>query len=216
VLAVKDAVLKVAQENLSKRTIAAPFSGEVGARLVSPGQYVNAGTPLVTLVDKARVKVRFRVPERQLSLLRQGQAGRLTVAAWPGETFVGAVDLIDPVVDVATRTAEIRMLADNPEQRLKPGMFARVAVVVESRPHALVIPEAALVPSLSDVAVYAVTAGVARLQPVKVGVRLPGQAEILEGLQADSQFVAAGIQKIVDGMKVVPLPPATNAPTAAN
>jgi membrane fusion protein (multidrug efflux system) len=215
-LAVKSAMLKVARETLAKRTITAPFSGELGARQISPGQYVNAGTPLVTLVDKQRVKVRFRIPERQLSLLGQEQPGRLTVAAWPGETFAGVVDLIDPVVDVATRTVEIRLLADNPEQRLRPGMFARVNVVVETRPNALVIPEAALVPSMDEFGVYAVRDGKARLQPVEIGVRLPGQAEIRKGLQADSEFVAGGIQKIVDGMKVVPLPPATNAPVAAN
>ena len=146
----------------------------------------------------------------------QGQPGRLTVAAWPDESFAGAVDLIDPVVDVATRTVEIRLLADNPNQRLLPGMFARVQVVVESRSNAVVIPEAALVPSMDGFGVYAVQDGVARLRSIQLGVRLPGRAEIRNGLQGNSQFVASGTQKIVDGMKVVSASPDTNVPAATD
>jgi len=211
VRAVKSAVLNVAQENLAKRSIIAPFNGELGARFVSPGQYVTAGTPLVTLVDKDRVKVRFRIPERQLSLLHHGQPGRLSVAAWPDETFAGAVDLIDPVVDASTRTVEIRLLVNNPDRQLRPGMFARVSVVVDTRPDAIVIPEAALIPSMDKFSVYAVRDGIARLQAVELGVRLPGRTEIVEGLEPESEFVTGGIQKIVDGMKVTALPVATNA-----
>ncbi len=215
-LAVKEAALNAAQQELSERFIEAPFDGQVGPRMVSPGQYVNAGTSLVTLVDDVTVKVRFRIPERQLSLIKTGQTGRLTVAAWPDQVFVGTVDLIDPVVDPATRTTEIRMRVPNPDLRLQPGMFARVSVVVETREQSLVVPEAALIPSLENFSIYVVKDGVATLTPVKLGVRLPGQVEILSGLEPSSQFVGSGVQKIVDGMKVVQAAPAEGAPTRMN
>jgi membrane fusion protein (multidrug efflux system) len=215
-LAVKSAVLKAAQQKLSERFIEAPFDGQVGPREVSPGQYVNAGTSLVTLVSAATVKVRFRIPERQLSLIKPGQTGRLTVAAWPDQVFVGTVDLIDPVVDPATRTTEIRMQVPNPDLRLQPGMFARVSVVVNTREQSLVVPEAALIPSLETFSIYLVKDGVATLTPVKLGVRLPGQVEILGGLEPSSQFVGSGVQKIVDGMRVVQAAPPEGSSTQTN
>ncbi|MCZ7636293.1 MAG: efflux transporter outer membrane subunit [Verrucomicrobia bacterium] len=139
-LDVKTALLKTEEERLAKRTLTAPFSGIVGPRLVSAGQYVGAGTPLVTLVDDAQVKVSCRLPERQSALVRLGQPARLRVAAWPDTTFSGHVDLLDAVVDPATRTLAVRVLASNPDFRLKAGMFARVELVVQSRPESLVIP----------------------------------------------------------------------------
>lgn len=213
-VAVKSAALKAARERLEERSIEAPFDGRVGSRRVSPGQYVNAGTSLVLLVDDSTVKVDFRIPERQLAQLKTGQDVNLSVAAYPNRIFQGKVDLIDPVVDQGTRTAGIRCVAPNPDQLLQPGMFARVSVIVQTREHSLVIPEAALVPSLDAFSVYRVQEGRAKLTPVTLGVRLPGQVEVLSGLTADSEFVASGIQKIVDGMKVVPAPETTNAPTA--
>jgi membrane fusion protein (multidrug efflux system) len=88
--------------------------------------------------------------------------------------------------------------------------------VVQTREQSLVIPEAALVPSLEAFSIYRVKDGVATLTPVQIGVRLPGKVEIVEGLSPDSQFVASGIQKIVDGMKVVQAAPPAAAPTAEN
>lgn len=211
ILAVKSAALNAAQQDFSERFIEAPFDGRVGPRRVSPGQYVNAGTSLVMLVDDATVKVSFRIPERQLALLKAGQMASLTVAAWPNREFLGKVDLIDPVVDTDTRTVAIRLVAPNPDHLLQPGMFARVSLVVQTREQSLVIPERALVPSLNAFSVYRVEEGRAKLVPVTLGVRLPGKVEILSGLEADSEFVASGIQQIVDGMKVVPAPAGTNA-----
>jgi len=214
-MAVKTAILKTTQERLAERTLTAPFDGTLGPRLVSPGQYVNAGTSLVTLVDDAQVKVPFRIPERQLALVRDGQEARLRVAAWPDKAFTGRVDLIDPVVDPGTRTAEIRLIAANPARLLKPGMFARVELVVQTRADSLVIAEGALVPSLDRFSVYVVNDERAHLRPVQLGVRLPGQVEIREGLTADSRIILSGTQKVVDGMRVTNAPPAAASPPVA-
>jgi len=153
-VAVKSAALNAAQQELAERSIEAPFKGRTGPRHVSPGQYVNAGTSLVSLVDDSTVKVNFRIPERQLARLKTGQDASLTVAAWPDRRFHGKVDLIDPVVDPSTRTVEIRLTASNPDRLLQPGMFARVSVVVETREQSLVIPAGALVPALDAFSVY--------------------------------------------------------------
>ncbi|MBE7499713.1 MAG: efflux RND transporter periplasmic adaptor subunit [Verrucomicrobiales bacterium] len=212
-LDVKTALLKTEEERLAKRTLTAPFTGIVGPRLVSAGQYVGAGTPLVTLVDDAQVKVSCRLPERQSALVRLGQPARLRLAAWPDTTFTGRVDLLDAVVDPATRTLAVRVLAPNPDFRLKAGMFARVELVVQSRPESLVIPEAALVPSLEQFSVYQVQDGRAHLRPIQLGVRLPGLVEVRGGLTADTRIVVSGLQKLVDGIQVTNAPPVAAGPT---
>ena len=216
-LQVATAARQVAEERLADRTIAAPLDGTLGPRLVSPGQYVTAGAPLTTIVDASRVKISFRIPERQLVEVRVGQKGRLRVAPYPDRAFEGQVDLIDPEVDPATRTAGIRLIASNPEALLKPGMFSHVELVVRTRPDAVVIPEGALVPSLDQFTVFGVENGVARTKPIKLGMRLPGKVEVREGLSGQDEIVVSGTQKLVEGMKVVAAKPAApNGTTPTN
>ena len=210
-LAVRDAMTRVDQERLADREVLAPFDGVLGPRLVSAGQYVNVGTPLVVLVDDSKVKVRFRIPERQLGLVRPGQTGRLRVNAYPDREFTGTVDLISPEVDETTRTAEIRLIVQNPNGLLRPGLFARVELVVGRREQAVVVPEAAIVPSLDRYSVFAVDGDRARKRDVKLGVRLPGKVEITDGLEAGQEFVVSGQQKLVDGSRIAPAQPATAA-----
>lgn len=201
-VSVKVASLQLEQERLAERSIVSPLDGVLGPRLVSPGQYVNVGTPLATLVDDSQIKVRFRISERQLASIRLRQEGRLRVSAYPERVFTGQVDLINPEVDEATRTVEGRLISPNPDALLKPGMFARVELLVGARPRAVVIPEGALVASLDRFSVYVVENGVAKLRTIRLGVRLPGKVEVLEGLPPDQPIVVNGTQKLVDGMKV--------------
>jgi membrane fusion protein (multidrug efflux system) len=202
-LEVQEATFELERRRLEERVILAPFDGVVGPREVSVGQYVVAGTPLVTLVQDSRVKVSFRIPERQLRQLRMGQVGRVGVTAFPGRAFEGEVDLISPEVDPVTRTVEGRLRVPNPERLLRPGMFARVELVVGRRGDALVVPESALVPSLDAFSVFVVRDERARLTPVELGARLPGKVELREGLKAGDAVVISGTQKLVDGTKVV-------------
>jgi membrane fusion protein (multidrug efflux system) len=202
-LEVATAARKVGEERLADRTIVAPLDGMLGPRPVSPGQYVIAGALLGTLVDASRVKVTFRIPERELTRVQLGQKGRLRVAPYPERPFEGQVDLINPEVDEATRTIAIRLIAPNPEGLLKPGMFSRVELIVATRQNAVVVPESALVPSLEQFTVFSVENGVARSRSIKLGMRLPGKVEVREGLSAQDQIVTSGTQKLVEGMKVV-------------
>jgi len=214
---VRRASLQLEKEKLADFTIKASIDAVAGPRMASEGQYISVGTPLVTLVDDSKIKVNFRIPERQLAFVKIGQEARIKVGAYPDKVFTGKVDLINPDVDVATRTAEIRLLAPNPDALLKPGMFARVELVTGRREKATVIPESALVAGLEDFSVYVVNTVVtnkmtnefAKVQPVKLGVRMPGKVEIASGVTTSQQIVVDGTQKLVDGSKVVN---STNAP----
>jgi len=196
------AARRLQEEQVSDMRILAPFAGVVGQRMVSAGQYVDRGQPLVDLVDRSQVKVTYRVPERRLSQIQLGQEVRVTVSAYPDRVFRGVVDLVSPVVDEATRTVLVRAVVPNLDDLLKPGMFARVQTLVERRERSLVIPESALVASLDGFAVYAVNDNQARLTPVGLGVRDRGTAEIRSGLTVGQSIVIRGTQKLVDGMPV--------------
>jgi len=203
-VAAREATYELEARRLEERVVSAPFDGVVGPREVSVGQYVNAGVALVTLVEDAQVKVRFRLPDRHLAVLRTGQTARITVNAFRDVRFAGKVDLVNPEVDVSTRTVEARLVVSNPEGKLRPGMFARVELVVGTKSDALVVPETALVPNLEDFAVYRVVEERAQLAPVRIGVRLPGKAEIESGLKAEDVVIVAGTQKVGEGVKVKP------------
>jgi membrane fusion protein (multidrug efflux system) len=210
-LAAREAEVALYQEQLSDTVVLAPFRGVVGSRHVSIGQYVSPMVVLVTLVDQSQVKVTYHIPERDLARVRTKQPVQLRVAAYPDRTFTGQVDLIDPVVNPATRMVQLRALAPNSDGLLKPGMFAQVETVVDRRPDAVVISERALVPSLRGFDVFVIKDGTAVLQTVKIGVRQPGKVEIAEGLTAGQEIVVGGTQKLVDGAKVAiaaaPVPP---------
>lgn len=201
-VAAREATYELETRRLEERLIVAPFDGVVGPREVSVGQYVNAGVPLVTLVEDARVKVRFRLPERQLALVRTGQTARIQVNAYAGRRFEGQVELVNPEVDPSTRTVEVRVLVANGDGLLRPGMFGRVELVLGTKPDALVVSESALIPSLDEFAVYVVVDERARLVPVKIGVRLPGKVELESGVEEGDVVIVAGTQKVVDGTRV--------------
>ncbi|MBX3746222.1 MAG: efflux RND transporter periplasmic adaptor subunit [Verrucomicrobiae bacterium] len=203
-LAAREATFELESRRLAERTVKAPFDGVLGPRSVSVGQYVQAGAALATLVADDRMKVEFRVPERHLGALEVGKEGRVRVAAFPGRVFAGEVSLIDPEVDAGTRTVGVRLLVPNPEGRLRPGMFARVELVLGRRGDALVVPEGALVPSLDRFSVFRVEESRARLTPVTLGVRLPGKVEVREGIGREATVVVSGTQKLVDGALVAP------------
>ena len=214
-LAAREAEVALYREQLKDTQVTAPFKGIVGGRNVSAGQYVNSSVVLLTLVDNSRVKVSYNIPEKELARVHVGQPASLRVAAYPERKFQGEVDLIDPVVNPTTRMAAVRAIVPNAENLLKPGMFAQVETVVGSRPHALVIPESGVIPSLHGFSVFLVKSGAVTLTPVELGVRQPGKVEIKHGLSVGDEIVVGGTQKLVDGAKVVSgsAPP---APAAAH
>jgi len=200
---------------LDKTVIRAPFAGTVGLRLVSPGAYVKPGDDLANLESLGSMKLDFRVPETYLARLSVGQTLAARVDAYPEQTFEGAIYAIDPALDPETRTVLLRARLPNRDNRLRPGLFARVSLILERRENALVVPEQAIVPLGQTPFVYRVVEGKAAVASVKLGLRRPGQVEILDGLAAGDLVVTDGQLKIRDGAAVtVQAPPGARPPTA--
>lgn len=200
-----EAKVALARARLSKTKINAPFSGIVGFREVSIGAYVGAGTDLVRLVKIDPVEIDFRVPERFLPVLAEGQEITARVDALPKREFHGDVFALDNVVDVNGRSIRVRARIPNPDGVLRPGMFARVNLTTELRKNAVIVPEAAIVPTLEGEYVYRVVDGKVERTDVTIGRRMTGEVEIVEGLSPGDQVVVAGQQKVREGAAVQPV-----------
>lgn len=200
------------QAKLDKMTIKAPFEGVVGLRQVSPGAYVKAGQDIARLEGIGTLKLDFRVPEVFLGRIRASQEAQVNVDAFAGESFRGAIYAIEPAVDEQTRTVLLRARIPNPGVRLKPGMFARVTLVLDTRENALLVPEQALVPRGQHRYVFRLVEGKAVLTKVEIGLRRPGEVEVLRGLTAGETIVVDGQLRLEDGSPVTVM--ADKAPAA--
>ncbi len=202
---VRQATLNRKQRELKDTRITAPFSGVIGARNVSPGQVIARNTLLTWLVDVDPIKVELNVPERFLGQLRLGQTLDLTVAAFGTNQFHGKVYFIAPAVDANTRTTLVKAEIPNPKLELKPGMFANLELNLQVRENAIVIPETALSQLVEGggALVFVVDqASTAQPWRVKLGVRMAGKVEIVEGIEAGDRVIVEGLQKIGPGMPV--------------
>ena len=201
-LRVAKATLQSAEARLAKMEIRAPFSGVIGLRQVSVGDYVKDGQDMVNLESIDSLKVDFRVPETFLRRVQVGQSMQLQLDAIPGKTYDGKVLAINPLVDAAGRSIVIRAVIRNNNAALRPGMFARVRLLTDEKTDSMVIPEQALVPQGEDQYVFKVVDGRAQRAKVEIGQRRGGKVEIVQGLAPVDIVVTAGQLKIRDGTAV--------------
>jgi len=207
--------------SLAKKRILAPFSGTIGIRQVDVGDFVAAGTPIATLQDLSTLFVDFYLAEQQVPLLAIGQPVLLQVAAFPGEAFEGTIIALNPKVETTTRNVRVRAELANPDERLLPGMFADLQVLLSDEQPQIVVPETAITYTLYGNSVLVVKEGQApepeegveaaeRSEPyliverrfVKSGERRDGRAIILEGLADGERVVIAGQLKLDTGAHV--------------
>lgn len=214
-LKLAEANRKLAQARQDKTRIYAPFAGQLGLRQVSVGDYVTPGQSLVNLDDLASLKVDFRVPETYLAALSVGQTIELEVDSFPGVRFTGEVYALDPQISAADHSVALRARVPNPAGQLRPGLFARVNLLLAERANALLIPEQAVLPQGDGNFVYRVQDGQVNLTAVTLGQRRPGQVEVLSGLQLGDTVVTSGQQKLIDGVPVAPVAVPPSAPRAA-
>jgi membrane fusion protein (multidrug efflux system) len=209
------AKLREAESRAAKTVIRAPFSGIVGLSQVSRGAYLKAGSDIVRLADLSIIKVDFRIPEVYLAKVRPNQEIALRLDAYPGEEFRGHVFAVEPAIDEKTRTIVMRARIPNKNNKLKPGMFARVVVTLENRSSAILVPEQAIWPQGQDSYVFRVVEGKALLTKITIGNRQPGQVEIIHGLSPTDIVITEGQMKLRDGAPVTVMSPPPEAPSGA-
>lgn len=201
-LDVAEAAVALAEAKLAKTELKAPFSGIIGLRVVSVGDYVKEGADLVNIEAIDPLKVDFRLPETFLTQVRVGQPVDLTLDALPGKRYEGKVIALNPLVDTAGRAIVVRAQVRNQDTTLRPGMFARVLLITRAEKEALVVPEEALVPQGNESFVFRVIDGKATRVKVETGQRRDGKVEIVNGLTKGEIIVTAGQVKLREGTPV--------------
>lgn len=203
-LKVQEAAVQLAEAKAAKMRIKAPFTGMVGLRNVSVGDYLKDGQDLINIEDVATLRVDFKLPENYLGRISKGQVVEVQTDALPSERFKAVLDAIDPLVDQNGRSIAARARLDNAKGKLRPGMFVRVRLLFGERKAVLMVPEQAIVPG-GQPAVFKVVDGKASLVKVKLGVRRAAQVEVVEGLAAGDLVVTAGQLKLREGAAVRPV-----------
>lgn len=205
---------------ISQKLVRAPFEGELGVRMVEVGQFLNAGTTIVSLTDLSELYANFTVTEKDSGELKVGQIVRIAVDAYPGRTFQGKITTIEPQIMADTRNIKVQATIANPDHILKPGMFATTTVVLPDKPPVITVPETAVDYTLYGDSVFLLTEkkeadGKTSLTAVRTfvqaGNRIDGRAEITKGLKEGDRVVAVGQLKLQSGAAVAistdPLPP---------
>ena len=199
-LRVVEATVALAEARLAKMAIRAPFSGVIGIRQVSVGDYVKEGQDLVTLEDTSSLKVDFRLPEMLTGALERGQRVEVHSDAFAGKRYTSTLDAIDPVVDQNGRALVLRARLENINGQLRPGMFVQTRVILSQRQGALMVPEEALIAVGGEQRVYRVQSdNRVEQRAVATGLRREGRVEITEGLQIGDLIVTAGHLKLRPG-----------------
>lgn len=191
--------------NLQNTVISSPVSGFVGRRALDPGGWVTPNTTtFISVVDITTVRLVANVVERDLHRISQGMKASVAVDAFPGETFTGRIAHVAPVLDPATRTAQIEVEIPNPDYRLKPGMYAKVDFTVEQRNNTLVVPANAVVDLNGKKGVFMPDENnTARFKPVTIGMSQPDRVEVVDGLSEGMRVVSTGAAALREGDRIV-------------
>jgi membrane fusion protein, multidrug efflux system len=201
------------QALIAQKQIRAPFDGVLGVRQVDLGQFVTAGSVVVTLTNLDSLYVNFTLPEQNRAALVIGQDVQVTSDAYPGKTFTAQLTAIEPQVSADTRAIKLQATLANADHRLLPGMFANARVVLPAQTGVVTVPETAVDYTLYGDSVFVIrqdgeNAGKpvfkVKRSFVKTGERLDGNVAILSGLAPGDRIVTTGQLKLIDDATVLP------------
>jgi len=203
---------------LSNTQIVAPVDGFIGKRFLDPGAFASTNAPVASVVDIRTVRMVANLVERDMRRVPAGTPASVEVDAFPGERFQGRVSRVAPVFDPATRTAEIEIEVSNTGYRLKPGMYSRVNLTIDTRPDAITIPRNALVDLEGKTGVFIAEAAqapegtrgggpaaamTAKFVPVQVGIRDGEHIEVTRGLSDGARVITTGASALKDGDRII-------------
>jgi len=187
-----------------KAPVESPLTGIIGRVYVDIGSNVTAQTAVALVIDLRKVKIDLEIPEKYLPQVSLGQKAKVNVDAYPREEFIGEVTKISPVVDLTTRAAPIKITVDNPDYRLKSGMFAKVKLTLQQRKNVPVILKEAIIGKEPNQYVYVAEDKKAVLKRITVGVRQGPYFEVRDGLKEGDLVVIMGQQRLYEGATVIP------------
>lgn len=201
------AAVAAQQALLDKKRIKAPFAGRLGIRRVDPGEFLTAGAAIVPLQQLDPIYADFSLPERELADVAPGQTIEVRVQAYPERRFEGRISAIDPGVQVGSRSFRVRAELGNPEELLRPGMFAAVRVLLPRTDAVLTVPDTAISYAPYGDSVFVISDKDGQLtvnrRQIETGETRDGRVAIASGLEVGERVVSAGHNKLRNGQAVV-------------
>ena len=194
--------LEQAQKELSDATIVSPSEGIITEKHIEEGTHVNVGSPIVSMVNISKLKVKLNVSESNIYQLYVGDTTEITASVYPGITFNGNISFISPKGDDSHNYQVEIVIANSGEHPLKAGTFVKVKIKLPSKGNSLYIPRETLQGSISDAKVYLVKGDKAKLQPVTIGNSNNDFLEVTTGLQEGDVIVASGFVNLEDGKAI--------------
>ena len=191
-----EALLAQEQIRLQNTLIVAPFQGEIIRKYVDAGALVSPSTPIVSLVHTLTLKIVANVLEKDIPLLKPAMKAKIQTEAYPGKVFEGKVARINTGLDLNTRTLQAEIEIPNSSRLLKPGMFARIEVVLLEKPEVLAIPSNAVMESQGEKFVYLLEGNKAARRPIVTGIEQDRFVEVREGLKEGDQVIVRGQEGI--------------------
>ncbi|MFI5148277.1 MAG: efflux RND transporter periplasmic adaptor subunit [Bacteroidia bacterium] len=196
-----DADIEFTRAQIAKTELRAPFNGIIGLKSVSEGSYVSPTVKIASMQQIDPIKIDFFVPEKYSGSIHKGQKLIFHTAGLP-EAFDGQIYAIEPKIDLATRTLQLRAICPNKEGKIHPGAFAKIEVVLKETAGTILIPTEALIPVLKGQNVYLCKGGKAVSRPVETGSRTDIQIEITKGLSEGDTVITTGIMQLKPGAPV--------------
>lgn len=193
----------VAQKALADTVVRAPFTGVVGERFVSIGDYVNRGTRVASVLRIDPLRVQLTVTEQDVAAVVIGRAVTFDVDAYPGESFTGQIRYISPAVTADTRAMTVEAIVANPNGRLKPGFFATARIERSEQTPRIVVPATAVRTVAGTARLFVLDGDRVKERVVTVGDTAGGDIEVTSGLSADERVVTSAVSPLVDGIRVV-------------
>lgn len=198
---------------IAKKNVRAPFAGRLGIRLINLGQVLNEGQAIVSLQALDPIFVNFLLPQQELAKLQPGLTVRVTTDALPGQTIEGKITALNPQVDASTRNIRIQATVANGQERLRPGMYVNVAVVLPARDKVLAIPATAVLYAPYSDSVFVVEEKrsekggqpitAVRQQFAQLGEKRGDFVSVVSGLKEGETVVSSGVFKLRNGQDVV-------------
>jgi len=183
---------EIAQLELERTKIRAPFAGIISDIKVSPQEYISAGRELFTLVDISQIKVQAKVLESEIGKMKVGYEATLRFSAYSGKTFKGHVEAVSPIVNPEDRTCAVHIAVDNPQEEIKPGMHAEVEIAADIYKDRLLVPQEAVLVRGGRKLVFVVEEGLAKWRYIEVGLENKDYAEVLDGIKEGEMVIVEG------------------------
>ncbi|HNS17824.1 MAG TPA: efflux RND transporter periplasmic adaptor subunit [Bacteroidales bacterium] len=200
-LGVVEAEIELVRSQIAKTSIYAPFSGYIGLRYVSTGGYASPSLVVARMQQTDPIKIEFTIPEKYINYIHKGSAVKFSVAG-SENAFEGIIYALEPRIDLLTRSFTVRAKCPNPQNKLVPGAFAKVEIILQTVTDALVVPSEALIPDIRGEKVFLCREGKVRTQYVTTGIRTDYEVQVPEGLIPGDTVITTGILQLRNDMRV--------------